>query len=302
MSDVGGLIQWMSHRGRGRWESFKGVVADVFADDESPPQPVWLANTLSMMGVADFFVKGSNRWQVLAPTIAGTSEGEAVVIGGRTTALGDRLREATAQEGIDLFEEPLRWGLHRVRLYAPADKSLARLGQSAGVPFVPRAADSVVRQAPSIEERVAQGRPVQAPRNWKIESYDFTTFELVSGDAAGTAKVFTPSRGVARYMFERADGSLIEMERRNSIYAAAWTRSIPLLHYDPDHSTISTPASAPLPADLARAAALCTGGLPSTHDGRTVFERVRWSVASVLLALTGCSLPVIPVQSGRVGA
>src|SRR5579862_6893353 len=444
MNGVDGLIQWMTHRGQGRWESFKDLVGDIYAHEEQPPKPRWVANTLSMTGVGEFFVSGSNRWRVFAPLIAGISLGQAVVVGGRTATLKEQLRAAATAEGIDLFEEPLRWNVTRIRLYALTDGDLQRVAERTGIPFVPQAADRMIRQAPTLEDRVAQGQRVQAPRNWCVESYDFSTFNWVGRDIAHSAKAFTPSRGVPRYTFEKADGSLVQMERRESVYAAAfsqsiallaydpeigegvhsvqgsaplhlregrrllgpdgaprirlcgrlqpvhrparirprdrrrrslrpgecpvtpsrrqtapWSRwsaanpsmrppsaspspcshttprsakaftpsrgvprytfekadgslvqmerresvyaaafsqSIALLAYDPDSSIVSVPSSAPLPADMERAVALCTGDLPSRENGRSVFAGVRWSVGSVLLALTGCPLPVIPYR------
>lgn len=300
VTDVDGLIQWLTHRGQGRWESFKEITVDLLASYEPPLKSYGLADALSMMGLADFFVNGTDRWRVFAPTVAGTQEGEAVVVGGRTPRLRDRLREAAAQEGVDLFEEPFRWGVARLRLYALTDGDLRRVAERVGIPFVPQAADRMIRQAPTIDERVGQGHRSQPPRNWMVKSYDFSKPAWTTVDMAHTAKVFTPSRGVPRYMVERLDGSLVEMERRGTVYAAAYSRSITLLQYDPDRSTVSVPTSAPLPADLARAAALCTGNLPSRENGRIVFAGVRWSVASVLLALTGCPLPL--TQAGATGA
>jgi len=296
MNGVDGLIQWMTHRGQGRWESFKDLVGDIYAHEEQPPKPRWVANTLSMTGVGEFFVSGSNRWRVFAPLIAGISLGQAVVVGGRTATLKEQLRAAATAEGIDLFEEPLRWNVTRIRLYALTDGDLQRVAERTGIPFVPQAADRMIRQAPTLEDRVAQGQRVQAPRNWCVESYDFSTFNWVGRDIAHSAKAFTPSRGVPRYTFEKADGSLVQMERRESVYAAAFSQSIALLAYDPDSSIVSVPSSAPLPADMERAVALCTGDLPSRENGRSVFAGVRWSVGSVLLALTGCPLPVIPYR------
>ena len=302
MTDVDGLIQWMTHRGQGRWESFKEIVLDVYSGDEEPPKPLWVANTLSRMGVGEFFVDGSNRWRTFAPLIAGTSDGQAVVVGGRTSSFSNQLRSAAAAEDIDIFEEPLQWGLKKVRLYALADESLGRVAHAAGIPFVPHAADKLVRQLPTIIERVSNGQIVRPPRNWAVESFDFSTFQWVDRDIARSAKDFTPSRGVPkRTMFERTDGSFVQMDRRGSVYGAAYDQSIGLLTYDPEHSTLSVPSSAPLPADMERSATLCSGNLPSRQHGLTVFADVRWSVASILLALTGCPLPMSLDESGRTG-
>jgi hypothetical protein len=300
VTDVDELIQWMTHRGQGRWESFKEVTVGLLASNVQPLKSYGLADALSMIGLADFFVNGTDRWRVIAPTVAGTQEGEAVVVGGRTAKLRDRLKEAAGQEGVDVFEELLHGDVARVRLYALTDGDLRRVAERVGIPFVPQAAERMIRQAPTIDERVRQGHRSQPPRNWMVKSYDFSKPAWTIADMAHTAKVFTPSRGVPRYMVERLDGSFVEMERRGTVYAAAYSRSIALLHYDPDRSTVSVPTSAPLPADLARAAALCTGNLPSRENGRIVFAGVRWSVASVLLALTGCPLPL--AQAGATGA
>jgi hypothetical protein len=116
--------------------------------------------------------------------------------------------------------------------------------------------------------------------------------DWVEGNLPLTAKRFKPRKGLRKWMVELEGGSLVEMESRAAVYAATYSRGIQILEYDSSASTLSMTRTAPLPADLARSVALCDGRLPHQSEGRIVFDGVRWSVASLVLALTGQPLPI----------
>jgi len=295
--DTNLLIEWMTHRGGGRWDSFKTGVEIVYNDADAPPSPFRIVDDLTTLGVAEFFIRGTARWRVFTPLLAGLVESsQAIMAGGRTAPLMSALADACVTEEVELAEVVTKRGHRQYRLSAPGIECLARVADRVDLPFVPGASERLCQQVQTMGAQLNGGQPVDAPHNWKVESFDLSTLSWVVGDLGATAKKFTPTRGVPRYMVTRQDGAHIEMERRAAVYAAAYGRSISLMDYDSASSTLSVPNSAQLPGDLARAAALCNGALPLHRGGRALFEGVPWSVASMLLALTGQPLPITPAE------
>lgn len=286
------LVHWLAHRGQGRWDSFRGAVESIYADREEQPTPTALSDVLSALAVADFFVDDTHRWRVLQPTLGGVSVGQALLLGGRTPTLIEDLSQACRSEGVDLIDDIAGWGIRRYRLVGTSNEQISRVAGRLNLTFVPEVADGLARRVRPLSAAIASAAPVEPPHNWRIDSYDFGQDEWVQRDLPGTARKFSPSRGVPIYLVKGPDGTQRRMNSRLSVYAAAYLRSIPLLQYDAAASTLSTPLRARPPADLARIAALCVGSLPRRKGRRLVFDGLRPPVARVLLGLTGCPLPI----------
>ena len=286
------LLHWLAHRGEGRWDSFRSAVESVYADRGTQPTPTALSDVLSNLAVADFFVDDTPRWRVLRPTLGGVSVGRALLLGGRTPTLIDGLSQACRREGVDLTDNVVHWGIRRYTLVGTSNGQIFRVARHLDLTFVPEIANGLAGRVTPISVAVASAPTVEPPHNWRIDSYDFGQHEWVEQDLSGTARRFSPSRGVPIYLVEGPDGTQRQMNSRLSVYAAAYLRSIPLLQYDAAASTLSTPLTAHPPADLARIAALCVGSLPRREGHRLVFDGLRPPVARVLLGLTGCPLPI----------
>jgi hypothetical protein len=286
------LVHWMAHRGEGHWDSFRSAVESVYADHGKQPRPTALSDVLSTLAVADFFVHDTPRWRVLRPTLGGVSVGRALLLGGRTPTLIDGLSQACRRQGIDLIDEVLHWGIRRYTLVGSSNEQVFRVAGHLNLTFLPEVADGLARWTTPISDIVASAPTAEPPHNWGIHSYDLGQHEWVERDLPGTARKFSPSRGLPIYLIAGPDGTQRQMNSRLSVYAAAYFRSIPLLQYNAATSTLSTPLGAHPPANLARIAALSAGNLPRREGRRLVFDGLRPRVARVLLGLTGCPLPI----------
>jgi hypothetical protein len=145
VTDAELLVQWMTHRGRGRWDSFKDAVELAYSEEENPPGPYAITDVLSMLGMVEFFVDQTSKWRVFSPMLGGLSLGDAILLGGRTPDITDALKAACKAEGAVLTSEVIRWSLRQYRVSASSDEQLDRVAVQSGLPFVPNVAEGPTR-------------------------------------------------------------------------------------------------------------------------------------------------------------
>ena len=76
------LLYWLSHVREGSWPAFRRALAAIQPEQDSVVTitAAQIMRRLSELAHADFFVDGSNRWQVYAPALGGLCEPSAAVL------------------------------------------------------------------------------------------------------------------------------------------------------------------------------------------------------------------------------
>lgn len=286
------LLYWMTHLQEGSWGTFRGAVAKlVGADADLDAVTRALRVFLSDLGHADFFVDGSQRWRVLPPALAGlASDGSAVLAGGRTPKLLSGLTEGATGHSCRVVIDRYGGRLACVRIDGDPG-GLSAAAAAAGIPHVPSFAtvlcDSINPIARLIENATVDGRPA----NWSVRSFDLDSLTWVDGLRTRSACEFRSRYGPTRYYLSTRRGRLLRLPKREAVYAAAMLREVELATYDAVASTLSVPASAPLPELYARAACLCAGAPSAVQHGRLSYRNVPHNVAAVLLVAAGQPYP-----------
>src|ERR1035437_3891928 len=265
------LLNWLTDRASGPWETFREAVETLSEQNQIAPSPGRLANDLSDLAIARFFIDGTRRWTVFAPLLGGLGDGQqAVLVGGRTTSLTESLLRVCHEEGIDAEEIPLRHGFRQLRVTAHSPGQLERIAVQLGIPFEGALSRRLCRSIRSMPEEIGCALAGVVPYNWSVRSFDFSELAWVDGDVGSTAIEYTARSGIHRYMV-RDGNSLLQMEKHSAVYAAAYVRGVSMLRYDIPTRSLVVPARAPLPESMARIASMCDGRVEGFVDGAMVY-------------------------------
>src|SRR5438876_70322 len=108
------LLEWASERGSGSWQQFRDAHEWLLEDAPASqwrPTPGWSARMLSTLGHIEIDWQ-AGVWAASAPvlTLLPSAGGHALLTGGRTRALRDRLGPAVWDEASDVYlhEHPQR--------------------------------------------------------------------------------------------------------------------------------------------------------------------------------------------------
>ncbi len=287
------LLHWMTHLGDGTWAAFRSAVmrlAETDADIDGICRR--LRVTLSDMGHADFFVAGSQRWRALPPMLAGLpgSSSPAVLIGGRTRTLVERLTSAAAARACRVSVEAVNDAPSRIRIEG-AQQSLSEAAAEAGIRHIPEMARSLCSAIVPVPVQVKNAQSEEAPANWSVRSFDLESLIWTDGLQSRSACEYSSRYGPRRFYVHKRLGHLLRLPKRDAVYAAAMLNGVKLAVYDRGAKKLSTPLSAPLPESLARAACLCTDAQAKVENGRLVYANVPPDLAAVLLVAAGEPYP-----------
>lgn len=292
------LLEWMTHLGSGAWGAFRETVEEL-AGDQDPLDEQARVRTLriafSDLGHVDFFVEGARRWRVLRPALVGLSQGrEHLFVGGRTRSILERLLGAVPSNIAVTTSEPIP-GLTRVHV-AGERKAVAGLAGSLGIEYVANAAAILSARLPSIRTVLDAAQPTQEPINWSVRSWSFQDEKWTNERLDRTVREYSNRHGVSRYLVHAGKTGLREIEKRASMYCAAYVRDARIVTYWHDEGLLRVPIWAPLPEVYARAACLA-GGRPGTvSKGEILFESVDPRVASMLLVGLGQGFPMLEAR------
>lgn len=288
------VLGWMSTIGTGSWATFRKSVdalgARIGADDWART----LRLRLSDLAHADFFVDGTRTWRVLAPMLAAVRQPRpsALLLGGRTPALMERVRDAAQAGGCDFEIAGPPLGPCAIRVVGLA-RDLRAVADLAGVRFEEDYASQLCRAVKSVFAVAAREPPWSEPRRWEVRCFDFRARSWVVQNIKGDgAREYTPRYG--NPIFCVADGpSLIRMPKRDAVYFAAARAGVRLIGYDSRTRVLTVPRSAPLPERLARIAAVCCGS-PAIESGDLLaYDNIPINVAAVISVAVGQPHPGI---------
>jgi hypothetical protein len=286
------LLYWMSDLGEGSWDRFRSVVTELANDGQDLSQlRRTLRVRLSDFGHVNFFVGDSSRWETQPPLAAGLVgvDHTALLIGARSPKLVRDIKAAAEEHSVEMVEEASADAPDLLRLIGPSDV-LNACAAAAGIDY----ADNYARRLAAVLDPIPLllARPRHdsdsAPIKWVPRSFNLQSLEWVEGALPNAACEFTPRYGRPRYFVSNRRGRLLELAgRRDSVYAAAFTRRIPLAAYEPATKTLSVPLSAPLPEAYARVACLCSGRRADVAQRRIVYSDVDPEIGAVLLTALG---------------
>lgn len=288
------LLEWMTHLGSGAWGAFRDAVEELagdrdLLDEQSRVRALRIA--FSDLGHVDFFVEGSRRWRMMRPALVGLSQGrEHLFVGGRTRSIMERLCEVEADEIMVTTTEPIA-GLTRVHVTGERE-AVARLAESLGIEYVADAATILLAHLPPIRAVLDASQPAEEPINWPVRSWSFQHKKWVNKRLERTVREYSNRHGVRRYLVHTGKTGLREIEKRASIYCAAFTRGVRIVTYSHDERQLRVPRWAPLPAIYARVACLAGGRLGAINESEILFEGVDPHVASTLLVGLGQGFPM----------
>ena len=279
------LIHWMSHVGEGSWASFKRAVMALAAlGDDVAFEVRRLRMRLSDLGYAEFFIGGTGRWRTFKPILATSPHlsRRAFLCGGRTPAVVESLRTAASRVGCEtilLSVDGLFTSLQVVG-------RVPELAQATGLQFVPDVDLRLSTRITSVPELLARAPSRIPPRNWTPVSLDLRSLRWVEGVKRNTVVEYTSSYQERVYLVPRRT-DMVELPKREAIYAAASLNEIALAQYHPDTRELRVPLVAPLPEPMARAACVAAGRPSVVRNGLLVYEDVPVRLATVLLVGLG---------------
>src|SRR5687768_14749551 len=127
------LIHWMAHVGHGSWASFKRAAAITLSQRDASLEPRSLRLRFSDLGVAEFFVDGTERWRAFQPLLVRSPHQprEGFLCGARTPALVKRLRRAAEQHGCFFAELLVDGAFTNVKVVGDALHAVARTAEVA---------------------------------------------------------------------------------------------------------------------------------------------------------------------------
>ncbi len=291
------LLTWMTHLGEGSWIRFRKAAEEIVSGDRDPLElSRALRVGLSDLGFTDFFVDGSQRWNMLPPVLGGLAAqaDAAVLYGRRTPALVEALRNGAKVHGGKLQEEALKDCPTSFRVVGER-RVIAEISSHIGVAYQPDNGRRIAENVPPIPCVFEAAAQEPAPLNWKARFFDLGIRAWVDGLLPNAACEFTPTYGRPQYYVRRRSGKLLRMPKRESLYAAAMLKGVRLIDYEPHSLELSVPLFAPMPALYSRAACLCACRPAQLIDGRFVYFDVTPEVAALLMVAAGQPHPGVTV-------
>jgi len=295
------LLSWMTHVEEGTWATFRNSVQALAETDANVSRVSRVIRiTLSDLGFANFFIDGTQRWKILPPVIGGLAGKKSVagVFGGRTPILVESLKTAAEKLGCEILSETPHNSPVLFRVEGDISE-LAAIANEAGILFETNLAGVVAQILNPIPEGLEYAPVKPAPLNWKVQSFDFDTGTWVEGLRSHTACEYTPRYGLPRYFVHVKRGKLLEISKRESLYAAAMLKGIELIDYEPPNRRLSVPLFAPLPDLYSRVACLCSGNLATIVNDRLIYDDVPLELAALIMVAAGQRHPNVKATIWR---
>jgi hypothetical protein len=160
-----------------------------------------------------------------------------------------------------------------------------------GVRYVVDLAGALAAEVEPVSSALGRAAPAAPPINWSVRSFDLVGLDWVDGLLPDTAYEYRSRYGQRKHLVRGSRRTLLQLDRRNAVYAAASLHRVPLLVYDERSRTLSVPRTAPMPEAMARTAAACAGAAATEHNGRLVYSGVPAGLARVLMVAAGQRAP-----------
>jgi hypothetical protein len=272
------LLEWVSERGSGSWELFKDAHAWLFGaaateGDKMPPSRTMQA--LLMLGhlEMDWSARG---WAAAPPvlTLLPSAGARALLTGSRTRALVRALeQEALDDAAIDAITAryPQEAAPDAFFIGASDERDIERLAAELGVAYEFSVSERLSQLLPSLDSYLACATEASPPRGYGIDRYNHITLRFSEAETDHEAGLYRYDVYGRPQFRLRSSEELRAVDMSIGIYAELRQRGTNCLEYDRAeiNGTLSVPVNAPLPVLHSRAAALCSGLMPS-------LDRSRW--------------------------
>lgn len=294
------LLEWASERAEGSWPQFRSAHEWLFEENAAgkwQPTPGQSARTLASLGHIEIDWE-AGRWVASAPvlTLLPSAGAHALLTGGRTRALLDRLSPAIWNEATDVFltEQPQRNAPTALLIAGEDDVAIESLADRLGLAYEPSVSERLSQLLPALDSYLALSRSTPAAQGYGVERFDVAELEwsaTQSDREPGLYRYDPPGRPALRLL--DGNGSVFQLDLAVGVYAALSRWGENILRYQPEsvNGTLVVPLGAPLPTLQARTAALCSG-LAAPRTGRTstywnvpleIAERIAWSLDQTLV-------------------
>jgi hypothetical protein len=287
------LLYWMSHLGEGTWESFKNAVAQLAEPDEKKEEVLGDLITrtrfrLSDIGSVTFSADKRRRWQVLDPVLASFTEkpDRGVLCGGRSPAL-IQLFDSVAKNEECLIEIRLRPSLPDLIVVTGTPAALNKVAYACHVRRAVDFADEAIRQFVPIAGQLSAAPSRELMIGWKRQYFDLNSKQWTANPIARTACECISQYGRRKTFLQVSKKKIIELPRREAIYAAASLARAPIVSYDSSSQDLRVPAKAPLPEICARLACISCENVGDMSNGTVRYGPVPRRVARLILASLG---------------
>jgi hypothetical protein len=273
------LLDWASERGHGSWQEFRDAHDWLFEGADRRPQPGTTAHAFSILGHLEVDWQ-EGRWAAAPPvlTLLPRAGEHAVLTGARTRALSNALEAATADKE-DFFCEryPQEWGPDAQFVAGRDETALEGLATGLGIAYEPCISDRLAQVLPPLDSFISLARSTPAARGYGVRRFHVKTLLFAPTDDDSTPGLY--QYGVNRrrvYRWHDESGSHYALDFATGIYAELRRSGCNELRYVRDNinGTLTVPFRAQLPALHARAAALCSGLMPSLTRGRWHYPNV----------------------------
>jgi hypothetical protein len=299
------LLLWMSARGSGSWQQFRGAVEDMrLAVDADPRSPVetdsadglplyqLLRLNLERIGHAEFFKGAAGAdWRIVPPVLAISGTGDdalGVIAGARSPRRLARVRETFG----DKLREAVLDGYPTHQVGFAAAPELAAIGKQAGLLVQHDAPLTILLSLPSVDSVLAR-RSTDLPfgGGWSVERFSTSTLTWKSAVRDEAERV---SMGLFRFSFRNerrvllcTRGDTREVAAQIGKYALLKRAKRKVLTYERATRTIAVPPICRPPLLVERALILSAGVLPAfdPSTGRLVYAGVPEPVARVAAQL-----------------
>lgn len=294
------LLEWASERGDGSWHQLRDVHQWLFEDATArgwQPTPGWSARMLSTLGHIEIDWEAAT-WGASAPvlTLLPSAGAHALLTGGRTRALRDRLPSAVWDEANDVYlhEHDQRNAPTAVLVAGEDESAIEALAERLGVAYEHSVSDRLSRLLPTLDSYLALSRSTPAAAGYGVERLNVNTLEWRATESDREPGFYRYDIiGRPAYRLLDNDDSVYNLDLAIGIYASLSRWGENALRYEADsvNGTLLVPFGAPLPTLQARTAAMCSGLAPSRQQGalahwnvpRVVAERIAWSLDQTLV-------------------
>ena len=217
-------------------------------------------------------------------------EDRSLLCGGRTPALVKAVKTAAESNGCnavskDEFNLPTRLEVHG------SLNQIDACANDSNIAYTASLADYAAKSIVPIATHLQQAPRADAPINWVRKVFDFDSLSWIDGTGRNSAYEFASRYGKRRFFVSRRRGRLLELPKREAVYAASMIQGVSLAAYDGANEMLSTPLAAPFPELISRTACLCTGTPASIVEDRIVYSGVPQRIAAVLLVAAGQPFP-----------
>lgn len=277
------LLYWMAHVGHGSWASFKRAVANLEHHEDPRLTALRLRARFSDLGIAEFFVGGTARWQTFQTLVVASEHAptETLLCGARTPEVLQRLKSASRAHGCQYIEvvpqdEP------RFSNVKIVGSNAHRVASACNITFVPDIGTSLAPSLPRLSQLISTARREAIPSGWKTRAFDFRSRRWASSASDASVLEAVSPYEERRYYLRNDERQPLVLPKRIAIYAGAHLQRLRIAGYEAH--TLWCDTSSPLPEAYARLACLAGTRTSVIRGERIAYEKVPPQLGTLILA------------------